>query len=81
MTLLKVMLLSVLYLGVITTSCGRFLGFCPSYRGPDSLWFLGTIYASIACSVVLVSLFPFLAMSFTFWFVVEAPTSWFGVML
>jgi hypothetical protein len=57
MPLLKVMLLSVLCLGVITALCGIFLGFCQSYRSLDSLWFLGTIYPSIACSVVLVSLF------------------------
>ena len=65
MALLRVMLLYVLCLGVITALCDGFLGFCPSYRGLDSLWLFGTIYASIAGSVFLVFHFPYLALSFT----------------
>ena len=57
MALTRFMLLPILCLYNITALCSRFLCFCPSSISPNSLWFFGIIYASIAHSVC--SSFPF----------------------
>jgi hypothetical protein len=84
MALTRFMLLPIICLDNITTLCGQFLGFSPSYKSPNSLWFFGIIYASIAqfssfpfskissllCTSLLLRCPPLAFSFFFFWFVI-----------